>query len=110
MHICIVAGNSKYPPIWRRLATICINEIWETVSWDELNKKFVPDRNGQLRKIGIEDIFDVYPIFNARPDEPPKYTGPLPSEHCLEFIARLEADHREWVERRAAIEALNAGE
>lgn len=43
--------------------------------------------------------------MNKLGQEPPRYQGPLPSREALAYIAGLEAEHVEWVARRAQMVA-----
>lgn len=43
-------------------------------------------------------------------EAPPRYRGELPSSECNAYNAALEAGHQEWLNRKAAMEALNTAE
>jgi hypothetical protein len=45
MYIMTVRG-------WQMLRPQCRNEIWQQVSWDRYEKRWVPDRNGSLQCVG----------------------------------------------------------
>jgi hypothetical protein len=43
------------------------------------------------------------PITNKLSVEPPIYRGSLPSLAALAFIASMESEHQQWLERRKAL-------
>lgn len=40
------------------------------------------------------------PITNVLVEAPPRYRGPLPSAEAMGYIAKLQGEHEEWIERR----------
>lgn len=69
---------------WVQLKPACHNEVWETMSWSQADKRYVPmniEAGGMLMKIG------------ERPyllDKPHRYDGGLPSQSCVDFVNKVK--------------------
>lgn len=81
---------------WRLLSPKCHNAVWELSVWDEKAKELVRD-TGPIATLNFMGVTDHIK------EAPPMYRGELPSKECLRYIAKLDRDHEEWLERRASM-------
>ena len=68
-------------------------EVWELASWDEVDKKYVPDKGqlAQLRCVGVTDHIE---------EAPELYKGVLPTQRCRAFIRGMEKALRDSQRKR----------
>lgn len=68
---------------WKQLSPVCVNEVWETATYDAIEKKYVRDRDGHLRKMGVRSGLPT------PAEERGSYTGELPSQQACDYVNSL---------------------